>query len=97
MDIINETLARVRAGVDEALAESGSKRDDLVDELAEAVADLDEALCTGMSLPKPWARWWQRAVTVPTPEQRATLRTDAERHAQPEDLPQGVYREGPDL
>ena len=51
---VNETLARLRAGVAEALQESGAKRGDLVDELAEDFDNLDNWMCKGGFRPDPW-------------------------------------------
>lgn len=50
----NETLHEIREKVAEALAESGNKRADLVDELAELVDALDGWLTKGGFLPHAW-------------------------------------------
>lgn len=139
---VNETLRRCREGAAEALAESGSKRDDLVDELAQAFDDLDNCLKREGFAPDSWplrprrdllamerrafrlrnalleagvpenlvravelggeeqegrARALARGALLEAGVPARLLRTDAERRAQPEGLPQGVYREGPDL
>jgi hypothetical protein len=74
-----ETLRLIREKVAEALAESGSKRDDLVDELAELFDGLDTWIVGGGFLPPSWGRWWQRAVTPPA----VRLRTEVERSGDP--------------
>ncbi|MET0351219.1 MAG: hypothetical protein ABW067_15615 [Rhizobacter sp.] len=50
----DELLHRIREGVAEALEESGAKRTDLVDELAENVNALDDWLSKGGFLPGAW-------------------------------------------
>lgn len=103
----NETLTRLRQLVADMTAiQNGDDDPDepgeyyrIASETTTLVEALDEWLTKGGSLPSPWARFYQKAVTTPLRTlhpRTGDLRTESEVR-QPDGLPRGIYRTGSDL